>query len=118
MRILSVAAFAAGLAFLSAVHADTPAPAKPRVMGQATVTDGQKLDWPNCVEGETPGVEYHRPDSSRYIVGGVEVQSSFGSWTFHIQAFSPERHNPLSGDDLKQVQLPVTLYCKPNGDHG
>jgi hypothetical protein len=116
MRILSVAAIAAGLAFLPAVHADTPAPGKARVMGQATVTDGQKLDWPNCVEGETPGVEYGRANSSRYIVGEVEVQSNFGSWTFHIQAFSPERHNPLSGDDLKQVQIPVTLYCKPHTD--
>lgn len=114
MRILPVAVFAAALASLSAAHADTPTPAKPRIMGQATVTDGQKLDWPNCVEGETPGVQYGRPTSSRYIVGGVEVQSNFGSWTFHIQAFSPERHNPLSGDDLKQVQIPVTLYCKPN----
>lgn len=114
MRVLSMATFAAVLAFLPAVHADTPATGKPRIMGQATVTDGQKLDWPNCVEGETPGVQYGRPNSSRYIVGGVEVQSNFGSWTFHIQAFSPERHNPLSGADLQQVQIPVTLYCKPN----
>ncbi len=114
MRILSIAAIAAGLSFLRAVHADTPAPGKPRIMGQATVTDGQKLDWPNCVEGETPGVQYGRPNSSCYIVGSVEVQSNFGAWIFHIQAFSPERHNPLSGDELKQVQIPVTLYCKPN----
>jgi|GEM_PF-4565099 len=114
MRILSVTVLAIAPLFLSAVHADTHAQAKPRIMGQATVTDGQKLDWPNCVEGETPGVQYGRPSSSRYIVGGVEVQSNFGSWTFHIQAFSPQRHNPLGGDDLKQVQLPVTLYCKPN----
>lgn len=114
MRTLSIATIAASLSFLPAIHADTPAPGKPRIMGQATVTDGQKLDWPNCLEGETPGVQYGRPNSSRYIVGGVEVQSNFGSWTFHIQAFSPERHNPLSGADLQQVQIPVTLYCKPN----
>ena len=112
MRIFSIAALVAGLAFLPAAQADTPA--KTRVMGQAVVTDGQSLDWPNCLEGEIPGVEYHRPDSSRYVVGGVEVKSNMGSWTFHIQAFSAQRHNPLSGDDLKQVQLPVTLYCKPN----
>lgn len=114
MRILSAAVFAAALSFLSTAHADTPAPGKLRIIGQTTVTDGQKLDWPNCVEGETPGVEYDRPKSSRYIVGSVEVQSNFGSWIFHIQAFSPERHNPLSGADLQQVQIPVTLYCKPN----
>jgi hypothetical protein len=114
MRILSLAVFAAALSSLSAVHADTPVPGKSRIMGQTTVTDGQKLDWPNCAEGETPGVQYGRPSSNRYLVGSVEVQSNFGSWIFHIQAFSPERHNPLSGADLQQVQIPVTLYCKPN----
>lgn len=116
MRSFSVAtcAVAAVLSFLPTAHADTSVPAKSRVMSQTTVTDGQKLDWPNCMEGETPGVQYGRPNTSRYIVGSVEVQSNFGSWIFHIQAFSPERHNPLSGDELKQVQIPVTLYCKPN----
>ncbi len=117
MRILSVATFATGLAFLMPVHADTPVPGKTRVMGQVVVGDGSVVDWPSCIEGETPGVEYHRPNSSHYQVGAVEVQSSFGSWAFHIQAFD-SNHHPLTGDALKQVQVPATLYCKPSADHG
>ncbi|HEY4127096.1 MAG TPA: hypothetical protein VGN70_03530 [Gammaproteobacteria bacterium] len=117
MRSFSIAVFAAGLTCLTTAQADTPKPTKPRVMGQSTVSDGQSVDWPNCIEGETPGVEYGRPESSHYIVGQVEVQSRFGSWTFHIQAFGAERHNPLSGDALKQVQLPITIYCKPNASN-
>ena len=117
MRVVLTVAIV-GLMYLSVAYAD--APAKTRVMGEVVVTDGSVVNWPDCMEGETPEVEYHR-GVGHFHIGKVEVMSSFGSWTFHIQAFD-DNGRALTGDALKQAQVPATLYCKPSGqssdDHG
>ncbi len=99
------------LVCMSAVFAD--AQAGKRVVGNLTVSDGSVVNFPECAEGETPGIEWSRPgDDSPIKVGEVELSAGRGTWTFHVHQAWWRDGKPLRPDQFNQIQMQASLYCK------
>ena len=87
-----------------------------RVIQHLTVTEGSVVDWPDCVEGERPGIIVQ----PLYYVGNMRITHvdndvGGGTWTFHITAFY-EDGKQVQGDALKQIQFQAYTYCEKRKD--